>query len=130
MVKEELEFQEKDKISTTYERRAMKHHHGRKKQATENNDEEQQRHYVYIQSLEIQEENPIGEIGKINEDVNIIFDQQITEEILELDTQTIEKTPTDKQDQDNEHNHYFSYICTTNHRKRKIRVLRLEEGKI
>ena len=74
MVKEEKEFQEKDNIFTTYERRSRKHQHGQKKQATEDSDEEQQRNYVYIQSLESQEENPIGEIGQINEEVNIIVD--------------------------------------------------------
>ena len=73
MVKEELQFQEKDKIFTTYERRSRKHQHGQKKQATKNSDEEQQRNYVYIQSLESEEENTIGVIGKINEKVNIIF---------------------------------------------------------
>ena len=41
MVKEELQFQENDKIFTTYERRSRKHQHGQKKQARENNDEEQ-----------------------------------------------------------------------------------------
>ena len=98
MVKEELQFQENDNIFTTYERRSRKHQHGQKKKATENSNEEQQRNYVYIQSLESQEENPIGGIGKINEEVNIIFDQQIAEEILELDIQIVEKTPTDKQE--------------------------------
>ena len=102
MVKEELQFQEKDKIFTTYEIRSRKHQHGHKKQATENSDEEQQRHYVYIQSLESQDENPIREIGQINEEVNIIFDQQIAKEILGLDTQTVEKTPAEKQEQENE----------------------------
>ena len=52
MVKEELQFQEKDKSFTTYERRSRKHQHGQKKQAIENSDEEPQRHYVYIQSME------------------------------------------------------------------------------
>ena len=91
MMKEDLQFQEKDKIFTTYERKSRKHKYGQKKQATENSDEEQQRHYVYIQSLESEEENPVGENGKINEEVNIIFDQQITEIFLELDAQTIER---------------------------------------
>ena len=47
MVKEELQFQEKDKIFTTYERRSRKHQHGQKKKSTENSDEEPQRYYVY-----------------------------------------------------------------------------------
>ena len=74
MVKEDLQSQEKDKKFTTYERKSRKHKYGQKKQATEINDEEQQRHYVYIQSLESEEENPIGEIGQSNEELNIIFD--------------------------------------------------------
>ena len=38
----------------------------------------------------------------MKEEVNIIFDQQIAEEILELDTQTVEKTPVNKQEKDDE----------------------------
>ena len=102
MVKEELQFQEKDKIFTTYERRSRKHQQGQNKQATKNDDEVQQRHYVYIQSLEIQEESLIGEIGQNDEEVHIIFEQQTREETLELDIQTVEKTPDDKREQDNE----------------------------
>ena len=110
MVKEELQFQEKDKIFTTYERISRKHQQGQKNQAIENNDEEQQRHYVYIQSLESQEETPTREIGKNDQEVNIIFEQQTTEEIFELDIQTVEKTPTDKQEKDNE---YIAIISPT-----------------
>ena len=41
MVKEELQFQEKDKVFNTYERRSRKHQQGQNKKAIENNDEEQ-----------------------------------------------------------------------------------------
>ena len=100
MVKEDLQFQEKYKIFITYERKSRKHKHGKKKKATEISDEEQKRNYVYIQSLESEVENPIGEIGQINEEVNKIFDQQIAKENLELDAHTVEKTLVDKQEQD------------------------------
>ena len=60
MVKEDLQSQEKDKKFTTYERKSRKHKYGQKKQATEINDEEQQRHYVYIKSMESEEEYLIG----------------------------------------------------------------------
>ena len=73
MVKEEKEFQEKDKIFTTYERKSRKHQQVQKKQAPKNDDEVQQKHYAYIQSLESQEESLVGEIGKNDEEVNIIF---------------------------------------------------------
>ena len=52
MVKAELQFQEKDKVFTTYGIRSRKHEQGQKKQATENDGEEHQRNFVYIQSLE------------------------------------------------------------------------------
>ena len=91
-----------DKIFTTYEIRSRKHRQVQKKQATENDDEVQQRNYVYIQYLEIQEEITTGEIGKNDEEVNTIFEQQTKEEILELDIQTLEKAPTDKQEKNNE----------------------------
>ena len=80
--------------------------------------------------MEIQGENTIGEIEWITEEVNIIFDQHIAEEILGLDTQTVEKTLADKQERDNEESHYFSYICTTNHIKRERRVPRAGDWKI
>ena len=85
MVKEELQFQEKDKVFTSYERRSRQHQQVQKKQATENDDEVQQRNYVYIQYLESQEEITTGEIGKNDEEVNIIFEQKATKEVLELD---------------------------------------------
>ena len=44
-----------------------------------NDDEEQKRNYVYIQSLESEEEIPTGEIGQNDEEVNIIFEQQTIE---------------------------------------------------
>ena len=102
MVKEETKFQEKDKIFTTYERISRKCQQVQKKQTTENHDEVHQRNYEYIQSLEIQEEIPTGEIGKNDEEVNIIFEQQTAEEIMEINVQTIEKTPTDMKEKNNE----------------------------
>ena len=73
MVKEELQFQEKDKIFNTYERRSRKHQQCQKKQETQNDDEVQGTMYTFNFQ---QEEIPTGEIGKNDEEVNIIFKQQ------------------------------------------------------
>ena len=117
MVKEDLQSQEKDKNFTTYERNSRKHKYGHENQATEINDEEQQRHYVYIQSLESEEEDPIEEIGQSNEEVNIIFDQEKAKEKMELDAQTIEKTPVNKQEQDDGNIAIISPISKQKERK-------------
>jgi hypothetical protein len=102
MVKEEKKFQEKDKIFSTYEKKSRQRQQAKKKQALKNNDEAQQKHYEYIQSLEGQEESPAGEIGQHDEEVNIISEHQTVEESMEIDVQTIEKTPTNREEQDNE----------------------------
>ena len=102
MVKEEKEFKEKDKIFTTYERRSRKKQQVQKKQAPENDDQVQQNHFAYIQSLESQEESITCEIGKNDEEVNIIFKQQTAEEIIQIDIQTVEKTPTKRKEKNNE----------------------------
>ena len=52
--------------------------------------------------MESQEEIPTCEIWKNDEEVNIIFEQKTVEEILELDIQTIEKTPDEQQEKNNE----------------------------
>ena len=110
MVKEELQFQEKDKVFTSYERRSRKHQQGQKKQATKNDDEVQQRHYVYIQYLEIQEESTTGEIGQNDEEVKTIFKQHTAEEIMEMDIQTIENISTDRKEKNNEDTSIISHV--------------------
>jgi hypothetical protein len=56
MVKMEKEFQEKDKIFTTYERKSRKRQQVQKGQIKESDDEAQQAQYAHIQTLEKQKE--------------------------------------------------------------------------
>ena len=56
MVKREKEFEEKDKIFTTYERKSRKRQQVQKGQIKESDDEAQQAQYAHIQTLEKQKE--------------------------------------------------------------------------
>jgi hypothetical protein len=54
MVKMEKEFEEKDKIFTTYERKSRKHQQVQRGQIQESDDAAQQAQYAHIQTLEAQ----------------------------------------------------------------------------
>jgi len=56
MVKREKEFEEKDKIFTTYERKSRKRQQVQKRQIKKSDDEAQQAQYAHIQTLEKQKE--------------------------------------------------------------------------
>ena len=104
MVKREKEFEEKDQIFTTYERKSRKCQQVQKGQIQENDDEAQQAQYAHIQTLEAQslendgfEEQETSTYEQMREDVEQLIkdmkeETQIEEVVgrstLELDKKT------------------------------------------
>jgi hypothetical protein len=92
MVKKEKEFEEKDKIFTTYERKSRKRQQVQRGQIQESDDEAQQAQYAHIQTLEAQslendgfEEQETSTYEQMREDVEqLIKDMKEETQIEEV----------------------------------------------
>jgi hypothetical protein len=94
MVKMEKEFEEKDKIFTTYERKSRKRQQVQKGQIQESDDEAQQAQYAHIQTLEAQslenddfEEQETSTYEQMREDVEQLI-KDMKDETLTTESRT------------------------------------------